>query len=71
MKCVIKMENGHLIKINSARLPLDKYVDNLRCPALNINTVAEILSYKRDGLSWENAIDKALPNRLIRKPPSK
>lgn len=67
----INEENGHLIKINSARLPLDKYVDNLRCPALNINTVAEILSYKRDGLSWENAIDKALPNRLIRKPPSK
>ena len=63
----IEEERKGTIKITSARLPLGKYIENLRCPALNVNTVAEIISYKRDGDNWDKAIEKALPNRMLRK----
>ena len=63
----IEEECKGTIKITSARLPLGKYIENLRCPALNVNTVAEIISYKRDGDNWDKAIEKALPNRMLRK----
>ena len=62
----ITTENTN-INIVCRRLPLWKYVDNLINPVLNVNTVCEILSYKRDGVDWVNAINQALPGRMSKK----
>ena len=55
------------VNIVCRKLPLGKYVDKLINPVLNVNTVCEILSYKRDGIDWEKAINQALPGRMSKK----
>jgi hypothetical protein len=51
------------------RLPLQKYIDNLSNPILNINTVVEILSIymdmDKDKKDWKKALEYALPKRKI------
>ena len=57
------------IKIVAKRLPLQKYIDNISHPILNINTVVEILSLymdmEKDKKDWKKAIETALPKRKI------
>ncbi len=49
------------IKISTAKLPLKKYVSNLRKTVLNINTVVEIISNYIDTKNWEESIIKVIP----------
>ena len=55
------------IKISAKKLPLQKYIDNLSNPILNINTVVEILSLYmdmgKDKTNWKKILEHALPKR--------
>ena len=55
------------IKIVAKKLPLQKYIENLANPILNVNTVVEILSFymdmEKDSKDWKKAIISALPKR--------
>lgn len=57
------------IKIVAKRLPLQKYINNISNPILNINTVVEILSLymdmEKDKKDWKKAIESALPKRKM------
>ena len=61
------IKNNNEIKIMAKRLPLQKYIDNLSNPILNINTVVEILSIymDMDKKDWKKALEYALPKRKI------
>ena len=55
------------IEISAKKLPLQKYIDNLSNPILNINTVVEILSLYmdmgKDKTNWKKILEHALPKR--------
>lgn len=53
------------LNIKTAKLPLDTYLKDLVNPVLNINTVVEIMGYYLESRSWELAIKKAIPNRML------
>ena len=63
------IKNNNEIKIMAKRLPLQKYIDNLGNPILNINTVVEILSIymdmDKDKKDWKKVLEYALPKRKI------
>ena len=63
------IKNNNEIKIMAKRLPLQKYIDNLSNPILNINTVVEILSIymdmDKDKKDWKKVLEYALPKRKI------
>ena len=65
----IEVKEKNEIKISAKRLPLQKYVDNIANPILNINTVIEILSrymdMDKDQKDWKKAIECALPKRKL------
>ena len=63
----IKNDEKNEIKIIAKKLPLQKYIDNLANPILNVNTVVEILSsymdMEKNSKDWKKAIISALPKR--------
>ena len=65
----IKNNENKEIQIVAKRLPLQKYLDNINNPILNVNTVAEILSLymdmEKDKKDWKKALECALPKRKI------
>ena len=62
-------EGNKEIKIQAKRLPLQKYLDNINNPILNVNTVVEILSLymdmEKDKKDWKKALECTLPKRKI------
>lgn len=65
------LDDNPNLKLSCFKLPLAKYVDNLYNPALNVNTVVQILSNYLDYKDWKKAIDIALPNRMLWKEKNK
>ena len=65
----IKNGNNNEIKIAAKKLPLQKYADNINNPILNVNTVAEILSFymdmEKEKKDWKIAIESILPKRKL------
>ena len=63
----IKNDNNCDIKIVSKKLPLLKYIKDVKNTVLNINTVVEILSLyadmDKDKKDWKNVLERALPKR--------
>ena len=63
----LKNENNGNIKIVTKKLPLLKYIKDLKNIVLNINTVVEILSLyldmDKDKKDWKNVLERALPKR--------
>jgi tRNA (guanine9-N1)-methyltransferase len=63
----IQNENNNNIKITTKKLPLLKYIKDLKNIVLNINTVVEILSFyidmDKDKKDWKNVLERALPKR--------
>ena len=63
----LKNENNGNIKIVTKKLPLLKYIKDLKNIVLNINTVVEILSLyldmDNDKKDWKNVLERALPKR--------
>lgn len=57
------------IKLVARRLPLKKYLDNIKNPILNINTVVEILSFYMDmekgQKDWKKVFETILPKRKL------
>lgn len=58
------LDKANNLGIKTAKLPLDDYMNNLVSPALNINTVIEIMSNFIETNSWEEAIGK-VPKRML------
>ena len=67
----IKNDNNCDIKIVTKKLPLLKYIKDLRNIVLNINTVVEILSLyndlEEDKKDWKNVFENVLPKRKFEK----
>ena len=65
----IKNDNNCDIKIVSKKLPLLKYIKDVKNTVLNINTVVEILSLyadmDKDKKDWKNVLEQALPKRKL------
>lgn len=61
----ININQNKEMVITTKRLPLKKYVDNVKNYVLNINTVVEILSKYIDCGDWKEAIMASLPKRMI------
>ena len=65
----IKNDNNCDIKIVSKKLPLSKYIKDIKNTVLNINTVVEILSLyadmDKDKKDWKNVLEQALPKRKL------
>ena len=63
----LKNENNGNFKIVTKKLPLLKYIKDLKNIVLNINTVVEILSLyldmDKDKKDWKNVLERALPKR--------
>ena len=63
----LKNENIGNFKIVTKKLPLLKYIKDLKNIVLNINTVVEILSLyldmDKDKKDWKNVLERALPKR--------
>ena len=63
----LQNENNGNIKIVTKKLPLLKYIKDLKNIVLNINTVVEILSLyldmDKDKKDWKNVLERALPKR--------
>jgi tRNA (guanine9-N1)-methyltransferase len=63
----IQNENNNNIKITTKKLPLLKYIKDLKNIVLNINTVVEILSFyidmDKDKKDWKNVLEHTLPKR--------
>ena len=63
----LKNDNNGNIKIVTKKLPLLKYIKDLKNIVLNINTVVEILSLyldmDKDKKDWKNVLERALPKR--------
>lgn len=62
-------KNRTLYKANSlgiqtAKLPIEEYVDDIRSCVLNVNTVVEILGNFIENNDWELSIKKAIPKRM-------
>ena len=60
---------GDNIKIVTKKLPLLKYIKDLKNIVLNINTVVEILSLyadmDKDKKDWKSVLEQALPKRKL------
>ena len=65
----LKNENNCDIKIVTKKLPLLKYIKDLKNIVLNINTVVEILSLyadmEKDKKDWKSVLETALPKRKL------
>ena len=65
----IKNDNNCGIKIVTKKLPLLKYIKDVKNTVLNINTVVEILSLyadmDKDKKDWKNVLEQALPKRKL------
>ena len=65
----IKNDNSCDIKIVTKKLPLLKYIKDVKNTVLNINTVVEILSLysdlDKDKKDWKTVFEQALPKRKL------
>ena len=64
----IQNDNSYDIKIVTKKLPLIKYIKDVKNTVLNINTVVEILSLYVDmdkEKDWKIVLEKALPKRKL------
>ena len=65
----IKNDNNCDIKIVTKKLPLLKYIKDVKNTVLNINTVVEILSLyadmDKDKKDWKSVLEQALPKRKL------
>ena len=65
----IKNDNNCGIKIVTKKLPLLKYIKDVKNTVLNINTVVEILSLyadmDKDKKDWKSVLEQALPKRKL------
>lgn len=65
----INDDTHNSIKLITRKLPLKKYLNNLKNTVLNINTVVEILScymdMEKDQKNWKKAIETAIPKRKL------
>lgn len=64
----IQNDNSYDIKIVTKKLPLIKYIKDVKNTVLNINTVVEILSLYIDmgkEKDWKIVLEKALPKRKL------
>ena len=65
----IKNDNNCDIKIVTKKLPLLKYIKDVKNTVLNINTVVEILSLyadmDKDKKDWKRVLEQALPKRKL------
>ena len=65
----LKNDDNCEIKIVAKKLPLIKYIKDVKNTVLNINTVVEILSLyadmDEDKKDWKTVFEKALPKRKL------
>lgn len=63
--------NNYNIKLVAKKLPLKKYLDNIKNPVLNVNTVVEIISYYLDlekgNKDWKKTFESVLPKKKTKK----